>query len=587
MPRLQPISCKTSLLVLTSCLLLVSAAWGQGACPAGLPVTGNNCYFIAANGSDNNSGTSESSPWLHAPGMPNCSGVCAKVTPASGQGFVFRGGDTWHFGNASASPYSGGGWNLNASWGTDSSCIFEGIQTGCIYYGVDKNWYSGSYWTRPVLTGDNPTSTSAVASCAYQVAGSMWGNNTMILLGVATILDNFELTGMCSRDSTVTPGVTDVYIAYGGSGTSGSGMAFIDNEYIHGWTATAGAGSGNATGAGTIIGGGANGLQTLDHIVVDGSDSDPSSWMWGQYPSFYHFRDSIVRYTSDGVGQWCHDIHDNIFEHIQPIKGGGHTNILECNDDANGRPINQPQNTPNVVYNNIVRHSSSNVMLWFCPNTISEYWFNNLIYDSQGEGWSIAGPPTYGCSNSGGQFMFNNTLVDGTTGGWSQPCADPGQNTGGRYLTVFNEHLINTAWEPSGCAGYQGPTTVSMTDTQAETQGYLLSSGGSYTTTTCANDATKPCSPTSSSNSTVGSGTNEQAYCTALASFGGEYAIGTEAANACKYGTTNGCGYDLSTHAMKCPAYPLITRNMTGNWDSGAYQFSGLGSPLNLSGTIR
>src|SRR5208337_4960412 len=55
-----------------------------------------NCYYIAANGNDSNSGTSESSPWLHAPGMySTCSGSCATVQTAvysngSGYGFIFR-----------------------------------------------------------------------------------------------------------------------------------------------------------------------------------------------------------------------------------------------------------------------------------------------------------------------------------------------------------------------------------------------------------------------------------------------------------------------------------------------------------------
>ena len=30
-----------------------------------------SCYYIAANGSDSNNGTTEATPWLHAPGMPS------------------------------------------------------------------------------------------------------------------------------------------------------------------------------------------------------------------------------------------------------------------------------------------------------------------------------------------------------------------------------------------------------------------------------------------------------------------------------------------------------------------------------------
>ena len=80
--------------------------------------------------------------------------------------------------------------------------------------------------------------------------------------------------------------------------------------------------------------------------------------------------------------------------------------------------MGQPQNTPNVFYNNVVRHFdpgfaavSGQVTLWFCPESIPEYWFNNLMYDTGGSNfWDIAGPPIYGCSNAGTQKMFNNTL---------------------------------------------------------------------------------------------------------------------------------------------------------------------------------
>src|SRR5580700_6076159 len=82
---------------------LAARAAGGGACPsdaqyinpanptgslvtlASLGVT--NCFYIAANGSDSNPGTSEESPWQHAPGMPNCaSGSACHITPKAGEG---------------------------------------------------------------------------------------------------------------------------------------------------------------------------------------------------------------------------------------------------------------------------------------------------------------------------------------------------------------------------------------------------------------------------------------------------------------------------------------------------------------------
>jgi hypothetical protein len=578
--------------------LVLSAApcFAQGACPLGLPVVGINCYFVAANGADTNNGTSESTPWLHAPGMPKCANAC--LTKANngmnpGEGVVFRGGDTWHFGNSGATPFTGGTWDLTggpAGWhGDPSTCIYEGTQTGCIYWGVDlttsgTGWFNaavcGASWCRPRLNGDNPLSTTTVASCAFQIPNN---TNVMIIQGVGSgfynILDNFELLGLCTQRLIGGDGTQDVYIYDGGSGVSGQGMLFQENLYFHGWTATTTAGTGNNAIACNTIGGGDSSLHSIVAVVVDGSDSDPRVCAWGIFPSFYHFKDSMIRYTTQGVGGYCHDIHDNIFEHFYNPNVPTHGNIFECNDDADGKAPGQPQNTPNVVYNNIFRHddpsfgAGGQVHLWLCPEVTPEYYFNNLFYDIADENYiDIAGPPTYTCPNSGGQFMFNNTLVDGT-----QPCYLGPNNTGGKYLTISNEHLINSGLDGSGaggCTGKASATNISMTVATAISQGYLQSSGGTTNADTCANEATRPCSPTSATNGTVGAGANQQAYCTKLASYSSEFAIGTEAANACKFGTTDGCTYNISTHAMVCPAQTAAARPASTAWDSGAYQFT-------------
>jgi hypothetical protein len=302
----------------------------------------------------------------------------------------------------------------------------------------------------------------------------------------------------------------------------------------------------------------------------------------------------MIRYVTQGVGQACHDIHDNIFEHFYNPAWPTHGNILECNDDSPGNMPNQPQNTPNVFYNNIVRHDdpsfSSQVHLWFCPETVPEYWFNNLEYDvAGGNFWDIAGPPGYGCSNTGGQFMFNNTLVDIV-----QPCHLGGSNqTGGKFLTVLNEHLINTPYDASGCTGYQSPTNVSMSSATAASQGYTMGSKGtSGSPNTCANDATTPCAPISASSSTVSAGANHMAYCTALASYITETTISVDAAAACALGTTDGCMYNVATHTMACPAQTAVARLASAAWDAGAYQFSGSRAqapqpPTNLKATVQ
>jgi len=567
-----------------------------GTCPANSPVQGSNCYFIAASGSDTNNGTSESTPWLHAPGMPACTGNCAAVTPSGGMGFIFRGGDTWHFGNSGASPYTGGTWNFTWSGTSAATCMYEGNQTGCIYIGIDPAWYSGSSWARPVLNGDNPLSTSLVSSCAYQSGGA----NQMVNVSGSPyqLWDSFEFTGLCSSDTTnVGNAGNDVMFLNNGCGSppTCSMMTLINNFYMHGWTVSTATQSNGALQC-YVFGGGA--LASYTGVVVDGSDSDPGVCAWGIFPDIHHMKDSIFRYVTQGVANWCHDIHDNIFEHFYSPYVPTHGNALECNVDASGNAQGQPSGTPNVYYNNIMRHFDPSmgldgqVDLWLCPTATPEYWFNNLSYDlnpnaDQGS-WDIAGPPTYtGCPNSGHQYMFNNTLVDTI-----QPCYLGPNNTGGQYLTIYNEHLINSPYDSSGnggCTGGPGSpngTNVAISDATATSQGYTSGSSGTSFSNTCANEGTTPCAPTASGNSSVGAGANQQAYCTTLASYTSEPAIGFEAANACKNGTSDSCSYNTTTHTMNCPNQNVVSRPASAAWDSGAYQYFGLGAPTNLRGTV-
>lgn len=577
----------------------VSAHATGGPCPASSPLAGHStCFFIAATGSDSNNGTSESTPWLHAPGMPNCSGTCATVqtsfgsagTVNGGVGLIFRGGDTWHLGNASASPYTGGTW-LPQWQGTSSSCIYEGTQTGCFYVGVDTTWSNTSVctsgWCRPILNGDNPLSTSEVASCLYQTGS----DNVFVNKSAAEYQywDSFEFTGLCSNDTGAHVGNSsfDAMFVNNGAGnpTATAMMTLSNNLYFHGWTVTTATASNTAIQC-YALGGGA--LTSITGLVVDGSDSLPGACAWGIFPDIAHMKDSMIRYVTQGVANWCHDFHDNIWEHFYNPYVPTHGNALECNGDATGNALGQPQNTPNVYYNNQMRHfdpgfgRGGQVDLWFCPNTMPEYWFDNLTYDlnptaNQGS-WDIAGPPTYaGCPNSGGDFMFNNTLVDTV-----QPCYLGPNSTGGRYLTVENEHLINSPFDGSGaggCAGGPGnspsATNVATADAAATLQGYTAGVSGTASANTCANDSTTPCASTAPTNDSVGQGANLQTTCANLASYTQEPAISVDAFNACKYGTTDACVYNSTTHTNVCASTP-VARPASGPWDSGAYQYSGL-----------
>ena len=165
--------------ILMACILSAGRAFAAGgACPSGANYTNPanpagslvtlsslgvtvGCYYISATTpsggvapSDSNTGTDELHPWLHAPGMANCSSNCAAVnfsqgTQLAGIGFIFHGGDTYHFGQ-NTGDYTGGVWEWNPSSGGP-----YGTASHPIYLGVDPGWYSGGAWARPIFTADN------------------------------------------------------------------------------------------------------------------------------------------------------------------------------------------------------------------------------------------------------------------------------------------------------------------------------------------------------------------------------------------------------------------------------------------------
>lgn len=586
--------------ILVACIFSCGNAFAAGTCPSGLPVSGNNCYFIAASGSDSNNGTSESTPWLHAPGMPNCTGTCAATTPAAGQGFIFKGGDTWHFGNSAAAPYVGGTWSWTwngTSTNCDTSDATGAVRSSCLYVGVDPAWYSGSSWTRPILSGDNPTSTTAVASCAYPNVGAknqyLFVQNTDFAW-----FDNFEFTGMCQQTaSSSTNGYLfnwNLYLTESGAGTGHVTQNIYSNIYAHGWTHlafscsdTTGEPLGQCFSEG-FIGGGGLGSTIGPGNVCDGWDSDPTGVGCILFAPSYLVYDNVFQNMAQIVVNYYHDWHDNVWQHYYPTGDGvSHGNSFESNVDAPGTDSNgnaQPSIPFNVFYNNVMGHNSTgtggDVKLWFCPNaTAAEYHFNNVVYDQgQGNNWDYSTSGFNCTAANAGIYLFNNTV--------DLPLTSNTINCVGG-MTATNNHII-----VEGGTGFAtGSCTVSnstvMTHATAVTQGYMATgtgTSGNNSNTTCANDTT-PCAPTASTNSTVtGVYANNQSYCTAL--LGSSQSMIVKAGNACKYGTTDACAYNTTTHTVSCGGSTPVARPATNPWNTGAHQYSGVPSPTDLTHTV-
>jgi hypothetical protein len=519
-----------------------------------------NCYYVSAAGADTNNGTSESTPWLHAPGMPNCSSVCATAQNSlpAGTGIIFRGGDTWHFGNSTASPYTGGTWG-------NAYIANAGTNSNPTYVGVDKAWYSGASWTRPILTYDNPPNASqTLSSCTYPTGGDMIG----FAGGAYFIIDNFEMTGVCTTSANW--GVN--YVNYG----SLTGYANFYNLYIHGWSHVGFPNPNNCTLNSTCMGafrGSVNSGyyppgETLLYDVVDGSDSDPVPMMFcycGAWRVAYSYFDN----GSQFITRTQNSFHDSA---ILNFVDNGHANVMESLGDTPG-----PSNAY-AHYNNIFAHLyvsttvNSDVGFWpVRPPGSTLYWFNNIVYDAGPMEFFNVGGNNY---SEGTLTLFNNTFqfnhrTDGGVDNFS--CSATGNAA---PYTDGNNHFISDdvatigGMYGSNCSG-QGTDTNSllMTNATATSDGYNSSEAYAF-------------SPTSSGSPTVGASANRNSsFCSALTTASATDSWLTDAASACQNDTRYACTYNTSNHTVTCPARTPLPRPSSGAWDVGAYQYGGSPAP--------
>jgi hypothetical protein len=513
-------------------------------------------YYIGANGSDSNNGTSKSSPWLHAPGMTGCSGTCGSTTPQPGDSFIFRGGDTWHYGNSNLSPFVGGTsphWNWN--WGGSSAnCNLDAsagpiVKSSCIYIGVDQTWFSGSSWTRPIMTGDNSSSTSYITSCSHDETG----HNFFFVNQSYVIVDDFEWTGWCWASGS---GAVTTFLGGYGEET---------NSYFHGWTT-----SSSATDQFRMITCNGTGCSNssfilLDHNVFDGSDSSlgttaqkATGFALG---AGYEIGYNVFWHVSNGyIGGAAVAIHDNLMYYVMEPSDATHGNLFEQQG----------------------------------YNSCSTYFYNNLQYvTNEGEGndlYSAPSCPVYVFNNI--SFLYRTTFsgttpVNGTDGG---DCFLP-ENTGGsglRTWVIFNNTFDNPCsfsqknitltqdFQNNHLIGYSGgtlsslanPTTVDIGNELFQSE--AAANGQGYTTSNFY-------APTSGG-STIGAGANlTSSICNTL-----PY---SPAATACQSGY-GGVIYNQVNHTV-VPNTP-VARPSSGAWDAGAYQFGSgsSGQPAAPSGLI-
>ena len=489
-------------------------------------------YYIAANGSDSNSGQSKTSPWLHAPGMTGCSGTCASATPQAGDQFIFRGGDMWH---ASGSP---GGLPWSWSW--------SGSSGNPIYIGVDQNWFTGSSWARPVFNMDNPLSTSRPSSCVHD-------DSSLVTLDTHSdtylTVDNFEFTGKCWGGA-----AAGAYLYAAGNGDK------LSNNYFHGWTyATSSSDDSHAM----IHGGLPNGQYMLcTQNVFDGSDSSLGT-TGGQASGFAIYNTcseisfNVFRHVSNGMINEANNVHDNFLEYLYEPQGSQHGNIFETNGGVSATGAF-------YFYNNIMRHTNEGVGVWAETVNNPFYIFNNVSWHYRENSDGTNGSDGTNCfmvtvnsgSSAADAYFYNNTL--------DSPCDTRtlGQTETGTPQSVYpvrhfqNSHYIGYSGGISST--YSGSGTVDDLGSEVF-QSESAANGQGYTTS-------DNYAPTSTSGATVGAGANNANFCKGMPN--------STAAAACQAGL-QGVTYDAVNHVANVGT--LVQRSSA--WDAGAYEFGSSQAP--------
>lgn len=492
-------------LELLALFLLAVPGWATHTC--------TTCYISAA-GADTNDGTAKTTggghgPWLHAPGMPAATSNASTQVPVAGDQYIFRGGDTWHFGNSALSPFVGtttnqAAWTISTS-GTSTDCDmtdnpnYLSHQTTCILYTTDPTYFAGASFARPIFDGDNPItgfpgtislpSTNSVASCAQPKVG---GHNIFVLVGGSfNVLDDIEFQGLCEYDtSSVGTNVANTYVYDQAVGSGFRGANRLSNNFAHGIShpaytlATCGTPSGmcfniffvqGQIGAMSVFGPG---------NVCDGFDSDPTSWGCIDFGPAYYVYDNVFRNHAQGVLNYCHAVHDNLFVDYYGIGDQiAHGNTMECNNTAPTAAGNsggtQPNVPFNVFYNNVFSHNHQGAngeekLQWPPQPGLSagpfggingqpaaDYHFNNVFYD-QGQGNYFNIGET---SPGNWSFTVSSLTASGTTATATTSSAH-GYSTGYCiYLTGASPNGYNTGSGGDACATITVTSTTQFTYT--------------------------------------------------------------------------------------------------------------------------
>lgn len=512
-------------------------------------------HYISTSGSDSNSGTSTASPWLHIPGSGSCTANCATYTPVAGDNFIFKGGEVWHVSTGAIGytpiTYSGNGTDCDVRNGKTSTCI---------YIGVDKTWFSGGAWTRPIIDWDNPLSTSVVTSCAHPDNFNGGSGYIFNVSGSYVTLDNFELRGWCQGDY----GAANINFAQ----ITGS-YDTVENMYQHGWTHTATCTGGKFCEDDSLVYGNSTNVQRNSYIynnTLNGSDSSPGQGSLCKYECAYVVNNT-VRYATQAVvsvnaaqfsGNWIDNVENPWDSNGNCANCGSHGNVLETTSTVWAQNI--------YVYNNLLSNSVIEVGYWMSPSGgATLYFFNNVIY-------GISGDSTINC------VLFSNSAVDTSSNNYRAYNNSIESPCGVRYTTNnadFGCPRGNAYWTDSlaiGYASFPGQIDAACVGLIAITYTTDYTMPSSEATTYSFTDANK-LKGSSTDTAVKGTGTNLTTSCT-----GGVSSLCSDVEGALWYGgsylsrPTGSTAWDIGAYVLGTAPPTAATPSCTPG--SGNYALS-------------
>lgn len=432
-------------------------------------------YVDCAGGNDNNNGTSQATPWLHAPGMPGF----------SHSGYAHSAGDRVIFKGGVICPVSYFPWTIPNS-GTSSSPD---------YYGVDQTWYTGTSWARPIFDGANTGP----------------NGNFVNINGNYVTLDNIEMRNQGIPPVENFPAGTHMAMKLSGSNL------LIDHIYIHGYKLTGSCVSGWWNGsswtpasdyhdAGIDAGPGNN--NTIDHLTFDGSDSVPAGL--GNAVNTYasplvtglEIRNSVIHDLSNalccgGSGKYHHN---NIYH----VKGS-------CNTLEHENVIETLTNSVKMeIYDNEIHDNPVPAIILICANAAV---YNNAFWNNGT--WPVVFDDNCGSDTSYTAYAYNNTIqLPSNVNNAIMVNGRGAAGIGG--LVAINNHLIS---EKSGASNQNGTGTICFSSSGCDPAATHTLSNNVFQTNAQATSSgytsseTNPYSPLSANSPTVGTGANETSLC--------------------------------------------------------------------------